>query len=498
MKERLIGREQEYGMKVVTSEKQIDKDTDDFKDTNMIVNGPSAPKADFLRALHVQRIIRTVTESGLLHVSPHGSTKDFWLSNGSRLYIDYGALLEIASAECRVGGLDLVIQEKASEMILNRAVKHLLGSGTYEELSLYKNNTGPSGGKDIFPEISYGHHQNYLYATGKEADISYLLKTFIPVSLILSGSGHVSCVNSKWRYVMSPRASHIVQEEAATTINDRPLINCRERPSRFHLISRDATRCELQTWLVDMTTHLVMRLGEEGWEMPDGFALQVPVTSLHLSDSSFGDYLNNQSGTWMIEPGVDVLEYNRVFLEAAKQLSPLSEEEKDALEEWESVLELLAAKALDKLIGELDWVTKWNLIRNQMEKHGYGLDDLRAWKTDLSYHDISDDPNLSWFARLDNLGYIRHLADSEDIKEAMENPPSDTRAFCRGRLIRLASQYPELRRDIRGIDWGSVSLLIDGSKLSGSYHLGHKEDPFVTISTELEALYAKKYGILSE
>lgn len=495
MKERLIGREQEYGMKVVSSERQFDKDMADFRDTNLIVNGPASPKDDFLRALHVQRIIKTVTESGLLHISPHGSNKDFWLSNGSRLYIDYGALLEIASAECRVGGLDIVIQEKASEMILNRAVKYLLESKTYEELSLYKNNTGPSGGKDIFPEITYGHHQNYLYTTDKEAEIAYLLKTFIPISLILSGSGHVYRVNSTWRYAMSQRASHIVQEESATTINDRPLVNSRERPSRFHLISRDATRCEFQTWLVDMTTHLVMRLGEEGWEMPDGFALRVPVASLHLSDSSFNDYLNNQSGTWLIDSGVDVLKYNRVFLEAAKQLNPLSEEEKDAIEEWERVLELLTAKELNKLIGELDWVTKWNLISNQMEKHGYWLDDLRAWKTDLSYHDISDDPNLSWFARLDNLGYIRHLADIEDIKAAMENPPSDTRAFCRSRLIRLAAKYPDLRRDIRGIEWGSANLLIDGSKLSGTYHFGPKEDPFAVISPELEELYAKIYGI---
>lgn len=497
MQERLIGREQEYGMKVVADAKQIAEDQKDFKSTaNIILPDSPAMHDDVLRALQVQRVIKTVTGLGLPYLPSYSNRNDYWLSNGSRLYIDYGSLLEIASAECRVGRLDIVIQEKASEMILNRAVRNLLDAGTYKELSLYKNNTGPSGGKNIFPEITYGHHQNYLYASGKEAEISRMLKTFLPVSLILSGSGHVYCgPDFNWRYLLSPRATHVLEEESAYTTSDRPLINSRERPNRFHLISRDATRCELQTWLVDMTTHLVMRLAEEGWEMPEGLALQVPIASLQASNVSFADYLNNQSGAWIIHPFVDVLEYNRVFLEAAKQLKPLSEEEKDALDEWERILELLAKKALDKLVGELDWVTKWNLIRNQMKKHGYGLDDLRAWKTDLSYHDISDDPNRSWFARLDDLGYIRHLVDGKDIESAMKNPPSDTRALSRGRLIHLASGNESLRNAIKGLDWSVVTMYLNDPKEVGTYFFGEKGDPFSAVSPGLEKVYSEKFGI---
>lgn len=496
MQERLIGREQEYGMKVITGDAQIDKDKEDFQIS--MRSGPTSPFEDYLRALHVLRVLKTVTESGLAYVMPHGKSDDFWLSNGSRFYKDYGALLETASAECRVSGLDIILQEKASEMILNRAVKYLLDSKAYEELSLYKNNTGPSGGNDIFPELTYGHHQNYMYAEGKTAEITGLLKTFLPVSLILSGSGHVYRVNSNWRYQLSSRSSHITCDESRATTQDRPLVNSREQPDRFHLISRDATRCEFQTWLVDMTTHLVMRLAEEGWEMPEGFRLQEPVASLHLSSSSFNSYLNGEVGKWMIGENIDALKYNRVFLEAAKQLDPLSAEEKDALEEWERILELLAAKALDELVGELDWVTKWNLLENQMKKYGYGLNDLRAWKTDLSYHDISDDPNLSWFARLDNLGYIRHLVDDEDVRWAIENPPSDTRAFCRGRLVRLAAKYPDLARDIREINWASVNIFIPNSKLSGAYNFGNEKDPFATLSPSLEKFLSERYGIISE
>lgn len=499
MRERLVGREQEYGRKIVLDEEKIAQSKAEFKGIlNAFFPEPPPLSDDNLRLAQAQKIIGAFTELGIPFLPSHANSYDLWLSNGSRLYIDYNQLIETASPECRVGGLDIVLYEKASEMILNKAIQNLLASGVFKELSFYKNNTGPSGGSDIFPEITYGHHQNYMYAEGKENDISQILKTFIPISLILSGSGHVCRINSNWRYLLSPRATHIVCEESGNTTNERPLINSRERPNRFHLISRDATRCEFQTWLVDMTTHLVMRLAEEGWKMPDGFALQTPVASLHISNSSFEDYLNNQSGTWFIDENVDVLRYNKVFLEAAKQLSPLSEEESDALEEWQRVLELLAAKNLDELVGELDWVTKWNLIRNQMKKHGYGLDDVRAWKTDLAYHDISSDPNQSWFARLDNLGFIRHLADSADIRAAMENPPADTRALSRGRLILLASMHKGLKNDIKGLDWGSASIRPEDVKDASMYFFGKKDNPFSAVSPELEKLYAERYGIFSE
>lgn len=497
MQERLIGREQEYGRKIVINEDEKFQIKAELKGiVNSFFPEPPAVSEDNLRKEQAQQIVEAVAKLGVPFLPSHHSVSDLWLSNGSRLYIDYNALIEIASPECRIGGLDIVIQEKASERILNKVIGKLLDSGAYKEVSFYKNNTGPSGGADIFPEITYGHHQNYLYAHGKEAEISYMLKTFIPVSLILSGSGHVHCANGKWRYLLSPRATHIVCEESATTTNDRPLVNSREQPSRFHIISRDATRCELQTWLVDMATHLVMRLAEEDWKMPEGFALRLPISSLHLSNNSFDDYLNNQTGSWLIDGAVDVLKYNRVFLEAAKQLNPLSEEEKDALDEWERILELLTAKALDELVGELDWVTKWNLINNQMKKHEYGLDDLRAWKTDLAYHDISDDPSRSWFTRLDNLGYIRHLADSKDIEWAMSNPPSDTRALSRGRLIRLALTHKALRSDFKGLDWGAAHIMIGAE--NKMYPFGEKDNPFAPVSPELEKLYTEKYGIFSE
>lgn len=499
MRERLIGREQEYGIKIVADDEAIARDMKELRNSSRLYSSDQReffnPDEDQIRAMQVKRIIREFAGLGIPFLSPYdyNSRSDLWLSNGSRLYLDYGALLEFASPECRVGGLDIVIYEKASEIILNRIVKNILDAKVYKELSLYKNNTGPSGRNGIFPEITYGHHQNYSYAPGREQEIANILKTFIPISLILSGSGHVHCdFNSNWRYLISPRATHIICEESNTTISNRPLINSRERPHRFHLISRDATRCEFQTWLVDMVTHLVMRLAEEGWKMPDEFIFKDSISVLILSNHSFQNYLDDQSGCWFLPNNVDILGYNRVFLKAAEQLNPLTEEEKDALEEWERILELLSAKALDKLVGELDWVTKWNLIQNQMNKHGYGLNDLRAWKIDLSYHNISNDPDQSWFTRLDNLGYIRHLASNEDIQSAIVNPPTDTRAFSRGRLISLACRYKSLRNDIQGLDWGRVHIGASGMNF---YSFGEKDNPFSPLSSELEKLYLEKYKI---
>lgn len=494
MKDRLIGREQEYGMMAVSGSEEKAKQKDLISGAfYMMFPEPPADAGSQIRTIQVQKIIDAVKKSGLPFLKTPGNPNDIWLSNGSRLYLDYGALLEFASPECRVGGLDLIIYEKASERILNKVVRELTDSGMFKELFLYKNNVGPSGDKELFPEVTFGHHQNYSYAPGKEAKISQILKTFIPISLILSGSGHVyRNPDLSWQYIISPRATHIVTEEAHSTTANRPLINSREQPNRFHLISRDATRCELQTWLVDMATHLVMRLAEEDWEMPAGFALVLPVSTLGFSNHSFRDYLNGQSGSWMLPGGIDVLRYNKVFLDAARQLNPLSEEESDALDEWGRIIELLGAKKLNDLVGELDWVTKWNLLSNQMDMHGYGLDDLRAWKLDLSYHDISDNPDQSWFARLDNFGYIRHLIESEDIDSAVTTPPADTRAFSRGRFITFASQHPELSRFIARFDWSSVTITRE--KEIKNYFFGEKDDPFAPVSRELEKLYLEHPG----
>ena len=186
---------------------------------------------------------------------------------------------------------------------------------------------------------------------------------------------------------------------------------------------------------------------------------------------------------------VDAVDYLFLFLTAAQQLNPLSSEEKKILQEWERVLELLQAKAYDKLVGELDWVTKWYLLKNQMQREGYGLDDIRAWLLDMKYHNISSDPNQSVFAWLDEKGYIKHLVTEKAIQAAVYAPP-ETRAKSRGRLVSLAAKQLKLFYRINRLNWESVEF----RNYKSAIYFGAKDNPLVTESAELENFY-KELGL---
>ena len=440
MQRRLCGREQEFGLKIIAESRRW-------------------KFGENYRLDIIEKIIKAIP----LIVPAVILEKDSyrcWLSNGALIYLDSDTL-ETATAEHLCGSLDGILQEKALEKILNQAVSLVMKGEIrgVKSVAFYKNNVWPE--PDFIPnfakEVPYGCHHNYSYLTRKRNLVLGTMRNFLPAALVFSGNGHVLRLDAKkFVYCLSQRASHILVFKRDTSTENRPLINLRDESlmdkasglSRLHLISRDATRCEFQTWLVDGITHLVIRLAEEGWKLPKRLILDRPLLNFHRLNLSRG--LQYQLQT--VSKKVDAVDYLFLFLTAAQQLNPLSSEEKKILQEWERVLELLQAKAYDKLVGELDWVTKWYLLKNQMQREGYGLDDIRAWLLDMKYHNISPDPNQSVFAWLDEKGYIKHLVTEKAIQAAVYTPP-ETRAKSRGRFVEECFQDYWLRYSIRNFDW---------------------------------------------
>jgi len=303
---------------------------------------------------------------------------DYWLANGSRIYKDCETV-EIAGAEHWAGSLDGIAHEKASEIILVKAAKLVVASRRLKAINFYKNNVGPGEddrGNSV--EVTYGSHHNYSYETKARREVARILLNFIPAMLPLSGSGHIyEEYEGKFVYCFSQRANHLERLFGLITTEDRAIINTREESlmdpdcgfSRLHLISRDATRCEFQTWLVDTITHLMLRLAEEGWHLPHRFTLKHPIADIHYLNTKF----NLDHSFDLRSRRMSLINYNYLFLRAAKQLKPLSVQEKKCLEEWERILELFKAKEIDSLVGELDWATKWFVLKRQMRKENISL-----------------------------------------------------------------------------------------------------------------------------
>ena len=498
MQNRLAGREQEYAMKISPA----------------FVPPPFTPAGHFMqpgqfeqnirafreqwRAGFVSQVILKVMESESSYFFDPKSQSRLWLKNGGLIYIDLVSILEFASAEYEPCSLDGVLQEKSSEMILNRALKKVITEQRLEEFSLYKNNVGPG---DTGGEVSYASHHNYSYRTDRRDRVYDLLTKFIPVSLPLTGSGHVYrndrlAAGNQFCFTLSQRAPHINFVKSDGTLSgSRGIINTRDESlmdpscglSRLHLISHDATRCEFQTWLVDSMIHLVLRIAEEVDDKsilpPDLKDPKAELDAVNLSMEVNLDHQVRIPYLPFLSDKKDLIEYNYLFLELAKQLTPLSDNEKRALEAWEEVLGLLKARAFNKLVGKLDWVTKWKLLRRQMGREGFDLSSPQAWLIDMEYHNISNDPDQSWYARLDEGGYIKHLVSDEEVARAMTVPPL-TRAKSRSDFLELIKANSHLWYQVAHFNWDGVRLVNN----PGVVYFGEKNNPFIPTSSSVEKL----------
>lgn len=459
MEDRLCGREQEFGMRMSRPPKFSNLgpgDIDDF--FCRIFKSILAEFGSKYESIGI-------TERGM-HEAPgsnHFTGDNFWFANGLRAYIDQ-QILEVSTPEHRPCGLDSVLYEKASERMLNVALDSFLGKNPrYGSISLYKNNISYDPESDNLKENSYGSHQNYSCRQKSVGRISAVLKNFLPAALPLTGSGHILYSDSGATYCYSQRASHIHLIAGDDTVNSRALINDRgfggndtlmpeNGLARLHLISCDATRCEFQTWLVEGIFHLIIRLAEEGWQMPKNAYLHKPVLNLKNLNVSVGldCHMTMTNGR-----NIKSRDYLKIFLKAAKQLKPLSDQEKKCISEWENVLELSADRTGQKLVGKLDWATKLHLLKNQMKKKGFKLGDGRALRINMEYHNISSDPRRSWFARLEELGYVDRMASDADVRRAIREAPL-TRAHARGKFIRKCLGAKKWRSKLGGISWGDA------------------------------------------
>jgi len=122
-------------------------------------------------------------------------------------------------------------------------------------------------------------------------------------------------------------------------------------------------------------------------------------------------------------------------------------EMRDILVRWERVLHLLARDP-SQLSREVDWVIKRDLLQSYIDRKGCDWTDSRIAMMDLQYHDLRPEKGL--FSALEKGGYVDRLLEPEAVDEAMVAPPSDTRAYFRGRCLQ---KFPE---QIYAASWASI------------------------------------------
>jgi proteasome accessory factor PafA2 len=375
------------------------------------------------------------------------------LTNGARLYVDH-AHPEYSAPETTTP-LDAVRWDKAGERVMAEAARLAASVPGTAPLQLYKNNTDGKG-------ASYGTHENYLMARQTAfADIVRHLTPFFVSRQVFCGAGRVG-VGQDGRgegFQLTQRADFFEVEVGLETTLKRPIINTRDEPHadperyrRLHVIIGDANMSEIATYLKVGTTSLVLAMIETGWFGQAGVDLSVDnaVPSLRAvsHDPTLGYRIALRDGRRLT-----AVELQHAYCEQAHKFvadrygADADAQTVDVLARWEAVLGQLERDPM-ALADQLDWVAKLALLEGYREREGLGWSAAKLALVDLQYSDVRPDKGL--YNRLVARGSMQTLISAEEVQQAVTSPPTDTRAYFRGRVL---AKYG---RSIAAASWDSV------------------------------------------
>jgi proteasome accessory factor A len=381
---------------------------------------------------------------------------DLIIPNGARLYNDH-THPEFSTPEC-YGLRELVAFERAGERILLACAQQRTATRGKGVVRLYKNNTD-------FQGHSYGCHENFLIR--RDLPFEQVIEGILPFVVtrqLFTGAGKVGVEQDAQAdpalYQLSQRADFFEVIASVDTMHRRPLINTRDEPHaepafwrRLHLILGDANLCECATALKVGTTCLVLDLLEQG---------ALPAIQLADPVGALKEISRDPRYEWPVELAsgrhTTALEIQHGLHQAAQAVAAGRDAETDwVLEQWGQVLADLGNSPQD-LVGRCDWATKKWLLDAfaRAESLDWEKPEDRAWlqSQDLEYHNV--DPQAGLYLMLEQGGQVERFLGEEEVLRAMVDPPQDTRAYFRGKVLQKFSQA------VRSLNWDSIEFCVDG------------------------------------
>jgi proteasome accessory factor A len=149
------------------------------------------------------------------------------------------------------------------------------------------------------------------------------------------------------------------------------------------------------------------------------------------------------------------------------------------LDEWRFVLDGLVHDP-GSLIDRVDWVAKKWLLEQFIEAEGLDWRDPWLQSLDLEYHNLNPDKGL--YFDLFRRGRMKRVVDDERVNQAITNPPANTRAWARSRVMRALTE--QKARYV--IDWDSI--YVEDEKYL------NLDDPFRIYESESEDFIAECRG----
>lgn len=411
------------------------------------------------------------------------------LTNGARLYVDH-AHPEYSAPEV-TNPRDAVVWDKAGERVMEEAALKAATVPGQPALQLYKNNVDGKG-------ASYGTHENYLMSRSTPfTSVIGGLTPFFASRQVITGSGRVG-IGTQGEdpgFQLSQRSDYVEVEVGLETTLKRGIINTRDEPHadadkyrRLHVILGDANLAEYATYVKLGSTALVLDMIEAGMRF-DELKLDEPVRAVHQisHDPTLQTKVVLANGRKY--SGLD-LQY--AYHELASAHVDKVGGDQDSLEVLRVWGELLDALARDpaECADRLDWPAKLQLLEGYRERDQLGWAAPRLHMVDLQYSDVRLAKGL--YNRLVTRGSMKRLVTEEEVRTAITTPPSDTRAYFRGRTLeKYAASIAAASWDSVIFDVGRESLVriptlepLRGTKS----HVGKLLDDSATAEQLVEAL----------
>jgi proteasome accessory factor A len=234
------------------------------------------------------------------------------------------------------------------------------------------------------------------------------------------------------------------------------------------VIVGDANLCEVATFLKVGTTAIVLAMIEDdfidtasGSGSRKDFSVVAPVPSMRTVSHD----PTCRATIELLDGGtLTALELQWEFFRLARkyadetglELCGGEEVGNLVLDRWESVLSALERDPAE-LDGQLDWVTKLQLLKAYVDRDDLRWDDPKLALLDLQYHDVR--PERSLYERLVRAGKVERLVDEAEVLRGMTEPPDTTRAYFRGQcLARWSDAVVAANWDSLILDVGSDPL----------------------------------------
>ena len=422
IKDRIIGTEMEYGIMVSNPRNPT---------LIQVANSDFSP--------YVAQCIKD------LGIAKSGSSHNYFLGNGARLYGDVRERREYATPE-DTSLFGTVANEIIGEMIVQKSAE------------LYGQDKGVESfvSKRVIDEMNEtcGYHVSYS-ADAETVQINdeslALFGVFAATRSILFGAG---ALMRNGRYIIGQKSSRLETEFALGTTSRKPVVNIRNEPHadggqwvRVHDTSSDATMSPWATANKIGAASIVLRLIENGRTMDDVRFNDPLYNVAHLvaTDTTLTTRLHTKGGG-----SLTAIETHKRIIKEARELEAengLSPSEQYSLEEWErAIIELEQDPRL--LADRADWVLKLGSLKRLRERHGWSWQSPQLRSKDRQFSDLSE---RGLGLKLRERAWSKYMPEQQLLDERVQQPPSTTRAHLRGSVIQH-HHAKQCDADLR-VDW---------------------------------------------